>query len=86
MPDRRWKAADVRVDRWYLLTFRAVSHLHEMPRQGAFIDGVLERVGALPGVESVAMRRSRDYGTLRAVSSTTRSSSRLPTAASACSN
>ncbi|MCY4506695.1 MAG: hypothetical protein OXG35_07010 [Acidobacteria bacterium] len=39
MPDRRWKAADVCVHRWYLLTFRAVSHLHEMPRQGAFIDG-----------------------------------------------
>ena len=46
---------DTGFDRRYLLTFRAVSHLREMPRQAAFIDGVLERVGALPGVESVAM-------------------------------
>ena len=51
----RLTATDTGFDRRYLLTFRAVSHLHEMPRQAAFIDGVLERVGALPGVESVAM-------------------------------
>ncbi len=51
----RLTATDTGFDRRYLLTFRAVSHLHEMPQQAAFIDGVLERVGALPGVESVAM-------------------------------
>ncbi len=51
----RLTATDTGFDRRYLLTFRAVLHLHEMPQQAAFIDGVLERVGALPGVESVAM-------------------------------
>ena len=51
----RLTATDTGFDRRYLLTFRAVSHMHEMPQQAAFIDGVLERVGALPGVESVAM-------------------------------
>ena len=51
----RLTATDTGFDRRYLLTFRAVSHLHEMPQQAAFIDGVLERVGALPGVESIAM-------------------------------
>ena len=47
----------------YLLTFRAVSHLHEMSRQAAFIDGVLERVGALPGVESVTMTERLPFET-----------------------
>ena len=51
----RLTATDTGFDPRYLLTFRAVSHLGEIPRQAAFIDGVLERVGALPGVESVAM-------------------------------
>ena len=51
----RLTATDTGFDRRYLLTFRAVSHLHEMPLQAAFVDGILERVGALPGVESVAM-------------------------------
>ena len=51
----RLTATDTGFDPRYLLTFRAVSHLQEMPRQAAFVDGVLERVGALPGVESVAM-------------------------------
>ena len=51
----RLTATDTGFDPRYLLTFRAVSHLHEMPQQAAFVDGILERVGALPGVESVAM-------------------------------
>ena len=51
----RLTATEVGFDHRYLLTFRAVSHLHEMPLQAAFVDGILERVGALPGVESVAM-------------------------------
>ena len=51
----RLTATDTGFDRRYLLTFRAVSHLYEMPLQAAFVDGILERVGALPGVESVAM-------------------------------
>ena len=51
----RLTATDAGFDRRYLLTFRAVSHLHEVPQQTAFVEGILERVGALPGVESVAM-------------------------------
>ena len=51
----RLTATDAGFDSRYLLTFRAVSHLHEVPRQSAFVDGIVERVGALPGVESVAM-------------------------------
>ena len=50
----RLTATDVGFDSRYLLTFRAVSHLHEVPRQSAFVNGIVERVGALPGVESVA--------------------------------
>ena len=51
----RLTATEVGFDHRYLLTFRAVSHLHEMPLRAAFVDGILERVRALPGVESVAM-------------------------------
>ena len=51
----RLTATEVGFDSRYLLTFRAVSHLHEVPQQSAFVDGILERVEALPGVESVAM-------------------------------
>ena len=51
----RLLATDVGFDSRYLLTFRAVSHQHEVRQQSAFVDGILDRVGALPGVESVAM-------------------------------
>ena len=51
----RLTATDAGFDRRRLLTFRAVSHQHAVPQQRAFVDGILERVGALPGVESVAM-------------------------------
>ena len=43
-------------------------------------------LGGSPRAATVAAAACDGYGTLRAVSSTTRSSSRLPTAASACSN
>lgn len=51
----RLTATDAGFDRRRLLTFRAVSHQHEVPQQAAFVAGILERVGTLPGVESVAM-------------------------------
>ena len=51
----RLTATDVGFDHRHLLTFRAASHVHEVRRQTAFVDRILERVGSLPGVESVAM-------------------------------
>ena len=51
----RLTAIDAGFDRGYLLTFRAVSHRHDLSQRSAFVDGILQRVGALPEVESVAM-------------------------------
>ena len=59
----RLTATDAGFDRRYLLTFRAVSHMHDMTQQTAFVDGILERVGALPGVESVAMTNRLPFET-----------------------
>ena len=51
----RLTETDVGFDHRHLLTFRAASHVHEVSQQTAFVDRILERVGSLPGVESVAM-------------------------------
>ena len=46
---------DVGFDRRNLLTFHAVSHVHDPRRQTVFAEDVLERARRLPGVESAAM-------------------------------